>query len=228
LLETFRHHAGMNGASVTELIRRLEQLVRYGTIAELDLGQARCRVSSGELLSNWVPWITLRAGTTLTWNPPTVGEQCLLLAPGGRPEAAVALLGIYSDANAAPSSSAALHAVHYPDGTLVTYDHQAHELTATLASGGRATINADHCAVNAQDVTVHAEQIAVNAPTTTWTGNIAMTGNIQLTGGLAATGSMAAAGNVSAGGDVTAGDISLQRHVHGKVRSGSDVSGIAE
>src|SRR5205085_2193946 len=85
-----RHHAGMHGVTTTELIRRLEQLLRYGTVAEVDLGAARCRVKSGELLSNWVPWFAQRAGQTRHWSPPTVGEQCLLLSPGGDTAAAVA------------------------------------------------------------------------------------------------------------------------------------------
>jgi phage baseplate assembly protein gpV len=54
----------MHGVIVSELIRRLEQLLRYGTIDALDLGAARCRVRSGELLSNWIPWLAQRNSPT--------------------------------------------------------------------------------------------------------------------------------------------------------------------
>ncbi|MCW8207631.1 phage baseplate assembly protein V [Verminephrobacter aporrectodeae subsp. tuberculatae] len=83
-----------------ELNRRIENILRVGTVAEVRHGQpARCRVKSGGLLSNWVPFMAGRAGgTARMWWPPKVGEQCLLLAPGGDLLRAVAIPGIYSDA----------------------------------------------------------------------------------------------------------------------------------
>ena len=88
--------------SPLEIVRRLENLVRMGTVEQVRHGApARCRVRAGELLTNWVPWIALRAGGSAKgrrWSPPAVGEQCLLLAPGGDLGNAVALPGIYSDA----------------------------------------------------------------------------------------------------------------------------------
>ena len=88
--------------SPLEIVRRLENLVRMGTVEQVRHGApARCRVRAGELLTNWVPWIALRAGGSAKgrrWSPPAVGEQCLLLALGGDLGNAVALPGIYSDA----------------------------------------------------------------------------------------------------------------------------------
>lgn len=207
------------GEDLIELVRRLEQLIRYGTIAELDLPLERCRVQSGSLLSTWVPWLTLRAGTTVTWSPPTVGEQCILFSPGGRPEGAFALLGLYSQAVPAPSHAANIHQVTWPDGTVVTYDHTAHALVATLAAGGHATLNADHVTVHCQTADVHAEQtlqlevgdtLTVNAPQTSWTGHIALDGTLDGTQ------------------DVTASGISLTGHKHGGVTPGSGKTGSPE
>lgn len=88
--------------SPLEIVRRLENLVRMGTVEQVRHGKpARCRVRTGELLTNWVPWIAYRAGgpdSGRRWSPPAKGEQCLLLAPGGDLGNAVALPGIYSDA----------------------------------------------------------------------------------------------------------------------------------
>lgn len=84
-----------------EILRRLENLVRVGTIAEVRHGApARCRVRTGNLTTAWVPWIAQRAGGSRGrhWWPPVVGEQCLLIAPGGDLLNAVALPGAYSDA----------------------------------------------------------------------------------------------------------------------------------
>lgn len=108
---SFRARAGtINGMdspiaqpeSPLEIVRRLENLVRMGTVEQVRHGKpARCRVRTGELLTNWVPWIAYRAGgpdSGRRWSPPAKGEQCLLLAPGGDLGNAVALPGIYSDA----------------------------------------------------------------------------------------------------------------------------------
>jgi phage baseplate assembly protein V len=54
----------------------------------------------GQLLTDWLPWISTRAGgqRARTWWPPRVGEQCLVLSPGGELAQGRVLCGIYSDA----------------------------------------------------------------------------------------------------------------------------------
>ncbi|WMR36092.1 phage baseplate assembly protein V, partial [Metapseudomonas otitidis] len=39
------------------LARLLENLIRLGTIAEVDHAAARVRVQSGQLLTGWLPWL---------------------------------------------------------------------------------------------------------------------------------------------------------------------------
>ena len=49
--------------SPLEILRRVENIVRAGTVAEVRHGKpARCRVRTGDLLTNWVPWMAGRAG----------------------------------------------------------------------------------------------------------------------------------------------------------------------
>ncbi|MCU1717426.1 phage baseplate assembly protein V [Pseudomonas sp. 5P_3.1_Bac2] len=129
----------MNNA---DLLRRLENLIRPGTIAEVDLRAARCRVRSGGLLSAWLPWLAERAGSTRQWNPPSVGEQCLLLSPSGSPEYGFVLLGLFSAANPAPANSASLTRQLFADGAQIDYDHQSHRLSAILPAGGSASVQA--------------------------------------------------------------------------------------
>ncbi len=85
--------------SPLEILRRVENIVRAGTVAEVRHGKpARCRVRTGDLLTNWVPWMAGRAGgKRRQWWPPEIGEQCLLLAPSGDLLNAVAIPGIPSD-----------------------------------------------------------------------------------------------------------------------------------
>lgn len=111
-----------------ELKRLITNVIRLGTIEEIDLETARVRIRSGDNLTGWLPWITRRAGTTKDWNPPTIGEQIVLLSPCGDLAQAIALGSINSDANPAPQTSADLYHVTMPDGTFLTYNHAEHSL----------------------------------------------------------------------------------------------------
>ena len=115
-------------ATPIELLRRLENLLRPGTIQAVNLEAARVRVTSGGLLTDWLPWFERRAGNVRTWSPPSVGEQCLVLSPGGDPANGLVLVGVASDAHPSASASADIDRTQYPDGTTIDYDHAAHVL----------------------------------------------------------------------------------------------------
>ncbi|WP_431131087.1 phage baseplate assembly protein V [Variovorax paradoxus] len=76
LRATPRHHRCMvsQGASNAELVRCIENIVRAGTIAQVDHSAARCRVKSGGLDTDWLPRISLRAGDVRRWSPPSPGQ----------------------------------------------------------------------------------------------------------------------------------------------------------
>ena len=94
--------------NIPELLRLLHNLIRLGTIAEVDHRAARVRVKTGELLTDWLPWLEGRAGTTRDWDPPTKGEQVILFSPGGDPANGVVLCGLCSNAHPAPAEVATL------------------------------------------------------------------------------------------------------------------------
>ncbi|MBX9612427.1 MAG: phage baseplate assembly protein V [Burkholderiales bacterium] len=201
-----------------ELLRRLENLLRPGTIHAVDHRGGLVRVASGDLITNWLPWIERRAGNVRTWAPPSVGEQCLVLSPGGDIASGMVLTGLYSDGHPAPAESPALHRTQYPDGAVIDYDHAAHSLTATLPVGGTANVIAPG-------------GITLDAPTTHITGECLIEGLLTYTAGMhgMAGGSGATAaviqGEVVATGDVVSGGVSLQSHVHSGVKGGGDTSG---
>ncbi len=128
--------------NITDLLRRLENLIRLGTIAAVDHQAARCTISTGGLSVPNLPWLALRAGSSSDWDPPTVGEQCILVAPSGEPALGVALVGLYSQQRPAPSNSATVRRRKYPDGAVIDYDHASHTLSATLPAGGKAQLTA--------------------------------------------------------------------------------------
>ncbi|WP_278412702.1 phage baseplate assembly protein V [Stutzerimonas kunmingensis] len=128
--------------NITDLLRRLENLIRLGTIAAVDHQAARCTVKSGGLSIPNLPWLALRAGDSSDWDPPTVGEQCILVAPSGEQAQGVALVGLYSQQRPAPANSANVRRRIYPDGAVIDYDHASHTLSATLPDGGQAQLTA--------------------------------------------------------------------------------------
>ncbi|WP_227369836.1 phage baseplate assembly protein V [Halomonas sp. M20] len=208
--------------SAAELLRLIHNLIRLGTIAEVDHKAVRVRVAIGELLTDWLPWIEQRAGTTRDWNPPTIGEQAIVFSPGGDIAAAVALSGINSAAHPAPSSSPDKWLRKFPDGAVIEYDHAASHLQATLP--GSAGINAQ----GAVEITTAATLTATASGGATLNANTIINGNLTLNGNFSQPSGQTAtmAGDVAFTGAVTSNgkDISAN-HKHKGVQSGSSNSG---
>ncbi len=116
----------------TELQRRLENTVRLGTIAQVrHAAPARCRVKTGDNTTDWLPWMTQRAGKDRTWWAPEVGEQVLVLSPGGNLGAGVVIPGCYSDSHPQPDADPDVSCVEFDDGVRVEYNRARHELTVS-------------------------------------------------------------------------------------------------
>lgn len=184
-----------------DISRRLENLLRLGTVAQVQMAPPRVRVQSGGLTTTWLPWITLRAGTTREWNPPTVGEQCMLFSPSGEPAAGVVLVGLFSDANPAPSSSPEEFLIVFPDGARIYYNHVAGALEAT---GIKTAL------VQASD------KCTVDCPESEFTGNVTIDGNLLVKGQatimqlLTYLSGMAGTGGGAGGGTTITGPINHQ------------------
>ena len=149
------------------LSRMIENLIRIGKIEEIDLSGKCCRVRTGNNLTNWLPWLTPRAGTTRTWNPPTVGEQVLVLSPSGELAAGVVLTGLFSNTHPAPSSSGDEHITDYPDGARIAYNHVSGALEA----------------VGIQTALVQAStQVTIDCPSVHFTGDITVEGDVTASG----------------------------------------------
>ncbi|MCQ5469351.1 phage baseplate assembly protein V [Pantoea brenneri] len=116
---------------INEILRLLRNLIRIGTVSEVNLDNGLCRVDTGQNTTGWLHWLTARAGKTRAWNAPSVGEQVLILCLGGELDTGFVLPGIFSDASPAPSASAdALH-WSFPDGAVIEYEPETGALIAT-------------------------------------------------------------------------------------------------
>lgn len=126
--------------NIADLTRRLENLIRFGTVAAVDHDAPRCRVKTGGLLTGWLPFFALRAGQDSEWDPPSIGEQCVVFSPSGDPATGAVLFGLYCDLFPAPDNSPTRHRRSYRDGAVIEYDTATHTLKATLPAGGQAQV----------------------------------------------------------------------------------------
>lgn len=174
-----------------ELQRRLENLVRIGTIAHVDLSDTtapRVRVRDGKLLTGWLPFGALRAGTARVWSAPTVGEQVIVLSPSGDLASAVVFGSLYCAAHAAPSDQPNQHIVEFADGTRWSHDDQ----TGASAFEGMKTL------------LIRASQsVTVDTPNTHLNGLVNHNGEAMVSNGV--TVHTHQHGGVRAGGDKTGG-----------------------
>jgi len=126
----------MSNARLGELERRLSNTIRPGTVLEADYAKARIRVTMGDNTSAWLPWLTSRAGEDRTWHAPEVGEQVIVMAPGGELSAGYVMPGgIYKNDYPANGDKPEISRTTYKDGAILEYDREAHAHLLQLPEG---------------------------------------------------------------------------------------------
>lgn len=121
----------------------MENLLRPGVISAVDHAKAKVRVRLGpEHTSGWLSYFARRAGNTITWDPPEVGEQVLVLSPGGELASGFVLTGIYSESRAAPSKSGDVTLRRFSDGLECSYDSSSNTLAIQREKGLTVRIKA--------------------------------------------------------------------------------------
>ncbi|PZE09703.1 phage baseplate assembly protein V [Pseudomonas sp. 57B-090624] len=198
--------------TLATLSRLIENLIRLGTVAEVDLATARVRIQSGRLLTGWLPWLALRAGEDRVWNPPTEGEQVLVLSPSGQTANGVVLCGLFSDAIPANGETAALHRTTYRDGAVIEYDSAAHHLRAILPGGGSTELVSSGGITLVGDVTHEGNYNQTGDYILV--GDTTQQGDYNQTGDLSQTGDQNVTGTVAVGTEVVAAGVSLVKHLH--------------
>ncbi|WP_349966981.1 phage baseplate assembly protein V [Wolbachia endosymbiont of Armadillidium arcangelii] len=114
--------------AISELGRKLANIIRIGVVKEIDYEKAKVRVKIGEFLTDYLPWITSRAGEERSWLPPSINEQVVILSPLGELSLGVVLLGIYQQKYSAPENKKEVSSLTFQDGTKLSYDKDKHHL----------------------------------------------------------------------------------------------------
>lgn len=182
---------------ITEINRLIANLIRIGTIAEVDDSKALARVTIGNLKTDWLPWATQRAGNDRTWWRPDLGEQVIVISPSGDTSQAVIFLSFYGQGDQ-PSQNPDEQVTQYQYGTKVSYNRKTSTLTIDCV--GHVQINSH--STNMITVTTHDGNVTIN-------GDLSVNGNTTTSGNAAVSGSLSAKGGISG-----IGGLSFEGHVH--------------
>lgn len=218
---------------LVELSRLLENLLRIGTIHSVDHVECRVRVQTGHLITDWLRWFENRAGQTTTWDPPTIGEQCIVLSPSGEIAQGLVIYGAPSQIIDPPSHDPVKHVIRYPDGTTLSYDHAAGLHQASYPDGASISYHHPSSALAATGIATGlvqaATSITLDTPLTHITGQCVIDDLLTYGNGLAGTGG--ANGNAITGdfthtdGSLSSNRVVLDSHTHTGVQSGGSTTG---
>jgi len=136
---------------LSDLYRRIENIVRRGRIAEVDADKARVRVSIGDNQTDWLPWLTFRAGLDRSWSAPSAGEQVLVLCESGDFNNGVVLFGIYQSAHPAPSNDPDETLTLFEDGAKFSYHKGTHAAEVTLPDAGEIMLRVGRSSISVKD-----------------------------------------------------------------------------
>lgn len=226
----------MNAKVLADHDSRLANLIRIGTVDQLDDAGRLVTVDIGDLVTDWMPWAALRAGTDGEYWAPEPGEQVIVFSPSGDITLGFVWGSLDTDSTPLPGNSRTVSRRKYADGSTVEFDRSSHTLTVNVGSG--------QVVVNCAEATVNASSSAtLNTPTTTCTGDLVVQGNATVKGASTLTGAATMKGgmNVSGGsgaaatitgsltttGDVTANGISLGGHHHSDPQGGNTSQALA-
>ena len=157
---------------IAELQRQVQNMVRIGTIEEIDYTTAKAKVRLDvKLLTTGLPWTTRRASNDVDWWAPEIGEQVVVLSPGGELSQGIIDQKLYQTAHPAPENLETVSSTTYSDGAKISYDRENSILTASLPAGATVSLIAD--------------------------GGIGFTGDLSVDGNITSTKDITATGEIS-------------------------------
>jgi phage baseplate assembly protein V len=113
---------------LSEMNRRLLQIIRIGVIQEVDAAKAKARVKIGDNVTGWRPWVS----PANAWNPPVVGDQVVILSPNGDFEQGVILPALYHTNSKAPSDKLNEIMFKFSENSSVCFDSNLEKLTIKI------------------------------------------------------------------------------------------------
>jgi phage baseplate assembly protein V len=156
-----------DGYALSDLAKRLSNIIRIGTIFEINHQTAKARVKIGELETDFLPWANSNSGSNNSWNPPEIDEQVIILSPSGDLSQAVILPSLYK--NNASNSDQNIKSITYQDGSKISFNVSSGALDLDLK--GDVTIKV------VGNANIEGDNINI-----TGSSNITLDGNVDLGG----------------------------------------------
>ena len=173
----------MNTAfEIAELKRRMDNLIRVGTIIEANYEAEPpvVRIKDGEHNSGWIPFMTDRAhDQEVSFDAPEIGERVMVLAVSGNLSNARVLPGsLYCEDHLAPAVNPDVITRMHKDGAHDTYEREAHVRTIQLPQEGELKI-----LIGGSSVSISNDAISITSPAITLDGDtITLAGETHLGG----------------------------------------------
>jgi phage baseplate assembly protein V len=108
--------------AISLLNGKLANSICIGPVKEIDYEKAIVRVKVGEVLTDWLPWVTYRAGEEKRWSPPRNDDQLIVLSPFGGLSLAVVLPEIYQQKCFSQECRKTANISEFGDGTKLSYN----------------------------------------------------------------------------------------------------------
>ncbi|MBA8757690.1 phage baseplate assembly protein V [Wolbachia pipientis] len=148
--------------AISELNRKLANIIRIGLIKEVDYEKARVRVQVGEFLTDWLPWITSKAGRDRSWFAPNIDEQVIVLSPYGELSLGVVLPAIYQEKYPPPENKKEISSVVFKDGTKLSYEQEKHHLKIDVVDKITLKVGESRMKITKRGIKLKAKRIDLN------------------------------------------------------------------
>ena len=224
-----------SGFHQVEMDRRLGNILKQGTVVQLDEINARVQVEvDDELTTDWLPWFSGKAGKTSEWSPPEIGEQVMILSPSGELAQGWVMRGTYKDDAPHPfGATKTQHITLFEDGSKTIYDLATKTMTVICVGDVvvQAAGNINLTAVGQINLTAGTQlnlaAANINIVAAVAIGLAAPAIGIAAGGGGATfSGDTDWSGNVTHhNGHITSNGIVVDTHHHSGVMSGPSVTG---
>ena len=175
--------------AIGELDRRMGNVVRFGTVTEVDAANALAKVDLGDLVTDWLPWATSSAGDDRVWVTPDVGQQVIIASPGEPSQGAI-IGSLFRNASPANGNDGKDRRITFKDGTVVEFDRTGSVLNIDVNAAGSIRINIGSTTLLLQDgqATLTTPKLVVDSPDSTFTGAVKVQGLLTYQAGLVGSG----------------------------------------
>ncbi len=132
--------------------RRLHNIIRTGTIADVDYQNWRIKIKTGGITSAWLPHPAEVGNNYIRWSPLKIGQQVRLACPSGDINNAFVIAHDYDANHAPPSTATDTDIIQFTDGSKI----EKTATTLTIHSAGDLNLTADG------NITINGARVDIN------------------------------------------------------------------